>query len=285
MIREPIPFGEPAEQAASGRVLEALRGSRWLVGSGGVVAFLLAWEVSVRSFEVNVLLVPPPSAIARALAAWAGEGDTLQHLQVTCTEALLGFSIAAIAGLIIGGIAAYSRLFERTVYSYLVGIQSMPKVALAPLFVAWFGFGLTSKVGVAALIAFFPVLVNVVVGLKSCDAGKLDVMRALSASEWQIFRLVRLPNALPFVFAGLNVAIVFALTGAIVAEFVGARAGLGYEMMMANAALDTPLTFGILVVLGAIGYLFHTAIDWVGRRTLFWVPAAEHSAGHDRALT
>jgi NitT/TauT family transport system permease protein len=237
-----------------------------------VVALLLAWEGAVRGAGVNAFLLPPPTAIGAALADGLVRGSLLPHLYVTAKEALLGFAIAALAGFLIGAIAAQSRLFERTLYRYLVAIQTMPKVALAPLFVAWFGFGMVSKVGVAALVSFFPVLLSVVVGLKSCDAGKLDLMRSLSASEWQVFRYVRLPNALPFVFSGLSVASVFAVTGAIVGEFVGAREGLGYEMLVANGAMNVSRSFAILVLLGALGYAMHAAVEFAARRALYWQP-------------
>jgi NitT/TauT family transport system permease protein len=239
-----------------------------------LIALLGGWEFAIDALGVNSYVLPPPSAIAASIVEMTLDGSLAANLLVTGEEALCGLLIAVIAGLAIGALVAHSPLFERTVYGYLVAIQTMPKIALAPLFVAWFGFGLASKVSVAALIAFFPMLVNVIVGLKSCDEGKIDVLRALAASEWRIFWLVRLPFALPYIFAGLNVAVVFALTGAIVGEFVGARDGLGYQMLMANSAMDIPQVFGVLVVLGAIGLALSLAVDALRRRVLYWSPAA-----------
>jgi NitT/TauT family transport system permease protein len=238
-----------------------------------LAVLLGGWEFAIDALGVNSYVLPPPSAIAASIVDMVLDGSLAANLLVTCEEAFAGLAIAVVAGLGIGALLARSALLERSVYPYLVAIQTMPKIALAPLFVAWFGFGMASKVSVAALIAFFPMLVNVIVGLKSCDQGKIDVLRALSAGEWRIFWLVRLPFALPYIFAGLNVAVVFALTGAIVGEFVGARDGLGYQMIMANSAMDIPQVFGVLIVLGAIALVLNAAVDALRRRVLFWSPA------------
>jgi len=134
-------------------------------------------------------------------------GLYLTHFWVTLYEALLGFCIAAATGIILGALIAQFRVVEQTFYPYLVALQTLPKIAIAPLIIVWFGFGISSKVIIAATVAFFPVLVNVIVGLKTIDAAKLDLMRSLRASRWQTFRLVTFPNALPFVFAGLDIAL------------------------------------------------------------------------------
>jgi ABC-type nitrate/sulfonate/bicarbonate transport system permease component len=145
-------------------------------------------------------------------------GLYLSNFWVTLCEALLGFVIAAVTGIMLGAVIAQFRLMEQTFYPYLVALQTLPKIAIAPLIIVWFGFGISSKVIIAATVAFFPVLVNVIVGLKTIDPAKLDLMRSLRASRWQTFRLVTFPNALPFVFAGLDIAVVFSVLGAIVGE-------------------------------------------------------------------
>jgi len=231
------------------------RHPEFLASPAALVLLLAAWEFGPGWLGISTILIPPPSEAFQAAVEGLFGGNLLSHLAITCWEALAGFAIGIAAAFIVGGITAYSRLFERTIYGYLLAIQTMPKVALAPLFIAWLGFGLASKVVVAALLSFFPVLVNVVVGLKRCEPGKIDIMRTLAASELQIFRFVRLPNALPYVFSGLNVAIVFALTGAIAAEFIGSREGLGYAMLMANAEMNMPRTFAILALLGFVGFI------------------------------
>lgn len=255
------------------------RPSAWLARMGDIglpaaalLMLLAGWEWGVALLGIGAYLLPPPSMVAGAIAEMAADGSLWANLQVTLVETLGGFAIALVAGVVIGALIAQNRLVERTVYGYLVAIQTLPKIALAPLFVAWFGFGLSSKVGVAALIAFFPILVNVIIGLKSCDAGKVDLMKTLSASGWQIFRYVRLPSALPYIMAGVDVAIVFALTGAIVGEFVGATAGLGYQMVLANSQMQVPKVYGVLLVLGCLGVVLHAAVELLRRRLLGWMP-------------
>ena len=267
------------------RTSEPRRPSVWMARLGDVaypaaalVLMLAAWEWGVALLGIGAYLLPPPSLVVRAIADMAADGSLWANTQVTLIETLGGFAIALVAGIVVGALIAQSRLLERTVYGYIVAIQTLPKIALAPLFVAWFGFGLTSKVGVAALIAFFPILVNVIIGLKSCDVGKIDLMRTLSASGWQIFRWVRLPSALPYIMAGVDVAIVFALTGAIVGEFVGATAGLGYQMVLSNSQMEVPKVYGVLMVLGLLGVLLHGAVELVRRRLLSWVPTDHHAS-------
>jgi NitT/TauT family transport system permease protein len=240
--------------------------------AAALMLLLAFWEWGVAWLGIGAYLLPPPSMVARAIVEMVGDGSLWLHLQVTMTETLAGFAIALAAGVLVGAVLTQNRLLERTVYGYLVAIQTMPKIALAPLFVAWFGFGLWSKIGVAALIAFFPILVNVMVGLKSCDPGKIDLMNTLAASRWQVFRYVQLPSALPYIMAGVDVAIVFALTGAIVGEFVGATAGLGYQMVLANSEMQVPKVYGVLLVLGALGVGLHAAVELLRRRLLGWMP-------------
>jgi len=270
----------PPAPAGSGQPLRA-----WMQRCGDValpavtlVLLLAFWEWGVGLLGVGAYLLPPPSLVARAPLDTAADGSLWTHLQVTVTETLAGFAVALLAGVLAGALLVQSRLLERTVYGYLVAIQTMPKIALAPLFVAWFGFGLSSKIGIAALIAFFPILVNVIVGLKSCDAGKLDLMKTLSASRWQLFRHVQLPSALPYLMAGVEVAIVFALTGAIVGEFVGATAGLGYQMVLANSEMQVPKVYAVLLVLGGLGVVLHALVELLRRRLLGWMPETASSS-------
>jgi NitT/TauT family transport system permease protein len=205
------------------------------------------WQGVTWWFKVPVYLVPPPSLIFRAFVEGISSGVFLSNALVTFTEALGGFLIAAVLGLVIGAAIAQSQLIERTLYPYLITIQTTPKVAIAPLFVIWFGFGITSKIVVAATVAFFPILVNVIAGLRSIDNEKIELMRSLNASKWQVFRMAQLPNSLPVVFAGLQVAIVFSILGAIVGEFVGSKVGLGNLILQANTNLDAAGVFAVLL--------------------------------------
>jgi NitT/TauT family transport system permease protein len=235
-----------------------------------LVVFVLAWEGIVQAWRIPEFLVPAPSAIGRALAAGLTSGLYLDHFGVTLYESLLGFLIAAAAGIACGTVIAQFRVVEQTLYPYLVALQTLPKIAIAPLLIVWLGFGITSKVVIAALVAFFPILVNVIVGLKTVDASKLDLMRSLDASRWQTFRYVTFPNALPFVFAGLDIAIVFSVLGAIVGEFVGSQRGLGNLILQFHTSLDIAGMFAVLLLLAALGVGLHLVIQTIQRRVIFW---------------
>lgn len=166
-----------------------------------------------------------------------------------------------------------SRHVEYFLYPFIVMFQAMPKVALAPLIIVWFGLGITSKVVQAALTAFFPLMVNTIVGLRSAEEERVNLMRSLAASEMQIFRMLRLPNALPFIIAGLEIAMIFALIGAIVAEFVGAQAGLGMLIQSMNFTLDVAGQFSVLLMLSVLGLVLNACILFIRRRVLFWDPS------------
>jgi NitT/TauT family transport system permease protein len=234
------------------------------------VAFVALWEWMVRAWEIPPFLAPAPSAIAASLAGGLSSRLYLAHFWVTLYEALLGFLIAAMAGVTLGAVIAQFRLVEQTFYPYLVALQTLPKIAIAPLIIVWFGFGIPSKIIIAATVAFFPVLVNVIVGLKTIDQATLDLMRSLDASRWQTFRLVRLPNALPFVFAGLDIAIVFSVLGAIVGEFVGSQRGLGNLILQFNFSLDIAGVFAVLLLLALMGVTLHLIMQAIQKRLIFW---------------
>lgn len=234
------------------------------------------WQAVAWLELVSRFILPAPSSIAAALAAGLASGLFLQHALVTVTEAAAGFAIAVAAGLVVGTLVAEFRWLERAVYPYLVALQTMPKIALAPLLVVWFGFGPASKIAVAAVISFFPMLVTTLAGLRDTDQGRLDVLRALGAGRWRCFITAKLPGALPHIFSGLSIAVVFAMTGAIVGEFVGASAGLGYLIIQANARMNIPQVFAILLVLGGIGVLAYGTVQALRWRLLFWAPREEH---------
>ena len=171
------------------------RALRFLV----LISSLALWEAAVRLFRIPIFILPPPSAVALALYRGAASGIYLEHFWITLAETLLGFAVGSLVALVLGTALAASRAVEYFLYPYIVMFQSMPKVALAPLVVVWFGLGLTSKVVSAALIAFFPLLVNTIVGLRSADEERVDLMRSLAANQLQIFWMLRLPSALPFI--------------------------------------------------------------------------------------
>ncbi len=231
---------------------------------------LVAWEAVVRVAQIPAFILPPPSQVVVALYRGFASGVYLRHLQVTLLETVLGFAFGSALGFALGTAVAMNRYVEYFFYPYIVMFQSLPKVALAPLIVIWFGLGLTSKVVNAALVAFFPLLVNTMVGLRSADEDRVSLMRSLAAGEAQIFWMLRLPNALPFVMAGLDIAMILALIGAIVAEFVGATSGLGMLIQSMNFTMDVSGQFSVLLILSVVGLVLNRLVLLVRRRVLFW---------------
>jgi NitT/TauT family transport system permease protein len=235
-----------------------------------IAALIALWEGVVRVFEIPAFLLPPPSAVGMALYRGTSSGLYLEHIGVTLSETAMGFVVGSLGGLLLGTCVALSRRFDYFVYPIIVMFQAMPKVALAPLIIVWFGLGITSKVVNAALVCFFPLMINTIVGLRSADEDRISLMRSLAASPLQIFAMLRVPNAMPYIFAGLEIAMIFALIGAIVGEFVGAQAGLGMLIQSMNFTMDVAGQFSILLILSVIGLVLNASIGLIRKRVLFW---------------
>lgn len=270
--RAALPAAAAPRPAGWGtRVWSALQEHpHWLAVPGLFVAIVAIWELAFAWLGVPLYTAPAPSNIWRSLVNGLGSGLFIENGLYTLAQALMGFACAAVAGLVVGSLIAQSRFLERTLYPYLIAIQTTPKVAIAPLFIIWFGFGMTSKVIMAAVISFFPILVNVIAGLRSTDRQRIELMRSLRASRWQVFRMVQLPSAAPMIFAGLHIAIIFSVLGAIVGEFVGSRKGLGNLILQMNTNLDTAGVFAALVCLSAMGITLHLLMHALQKRVLFW---------------
>jgi NitT/TauT family transport system permease protein len=262
------------------------RGSWTTRGLGGfglrlvsIAAFLLVWEAIVWALTIPAYILPPPSAVLMAL--YRGMVSTLyiEHIWITLSETLLGFALGTALAFALGTVVALNRTIEYFLYPFIVMFQAMPKVALAPLIIIWFGLGLTSKVINAALVAFFPLMVNTIVGLRSADEDRLNLMRSLAATKTQIFWMLQLPNAMPYIFAGLEIAMIFALIGAIVAEFVGAQAGLGMLIQSMNFSLDVAGQFSVLLILSVLGLVLNGIIVATRKRVLFWDTSEKSEAG------
>ena len=235
-----------------------------------VLAVLAAWEGAVRLFDIPAYIVPAPSKVFVALYRGIASMLYIRHLWITLIETLLGFVVGSVVALVLGTLIALSRRCEYFLYPFILMFQAMPKVALAPLIIIWFGLGLTSKVAQASLTAFFPLMVNTIAGLRSADEDRVALMRSLDASEMQIFRMLRMPGAMPYIFAGFEIAMMLSLIGAIVAEFVGAQKGLGVLMMSMTFTMDTAGQFSVLLVLALVGLLLNSIIIVIRKRLLFW---------------
>lgn len=233
------------------------------------VVMIVVWQFVIPLF-VDDYVLPVPSHIVSSLGQQLTDGLFWGHLEVTMRESLIGFVIGVGTATLLGTAISQVRLVEKTLMPYVVAFQTVPKVALAPLFVVWFGFGLTSKIVMAAVISFFPMLINVIEGLKAADADRIQMLTVFGASKLQIFRMVRLPSAMPFIFAGLDIGIVFAILGAVVGEFIGAKEGLGYLLLQTNYNFDIAGMFAVLVVLSVLGLLAHSLIRFAQRKIAFW---------------
>ncbi len=233
---------------------------------GFVLLVLSVWEVAVVAFEIADFILPRPTRILAKL--WSSFPLLLRHAQVTLTEAVLGFLLGATTGITVALAMASSRTVERALSPLVISSQTFPKEALAPVFVVWFGFGIVPKVIIAGLISFFPVAVNTTRGLITVDPLILDLMRSLSATPRQVFLKVRFPNAVPYIFAALKMCVTLSVIGAVVGEFVGASAGLGHLVRLANSELATDLVFAALVTLGAMGTGLYLIIEGIERALL-----------------
>jgi len=251
------------------------------IGVAGFLTLLLVWKLGVIVMKVPPYILPAPEQVFVAL--WSGIAVSpasplgwYMPLWSTMSNALLGFVIGASLGLLFGSLMAEFRAVETALMPYAFALQSLPKVAIAPLIVIWCGFGDGSKVAMAALLAFFPMLVNCFAGIRSAEVERLELMKALSASRLETYYLVKLPSAAPYIFAGLDMGIVYSLLGTIVAEFLGAQEGMGVAITKAQAVTDVAGVFAALVVLGVTGILLHLIVRWIERSIVHWVDRGKH---------
>ena len=253
----PIPLG------ATARFLR--RAWRWLqlnlIVIGAYLALLGVWQLADLLFHVPRFLLPSPWEIIRRIAE---RPDKLAfHSAVTLQEVLIGFLIAVVVSIPSGILIVYSRVLERLIYPFLVAFQAIPKVALAPILVVWFGFGLTSKISLALVTAMFPIVLNTVVGMNQTPPEMIHLMRSLGASWLQIFLKVRLLAAAPHIFGGFKIGITLAVVGAVVGEFIASNSGLGYFLLVANNGFDTPLLFGIVVILSFVSIALFYVVELI----------------------
>ena len=234
---------------------------------------IAAWEVGVRLLAVPEYVLPAPSVIGQVMAArWK---VLMFHAGWTLSEILLGFFLGVAVAIPLAIAIVYSKLVEKTIYTFLVAFQAVPKVALAPLLVAWFGFSQTPKVIVAFLICFFPMVVSTEVGLRSMPVDMYQLARSLGASEWETFWKFRLPHGLPSIFGGFKIAISLAVIGAVVGEFVAGHNGLGYYQGLVAAALQTPALYASLVLLAVIGIVLFYIVAAIESWVVHWAPSRQ----------
>jgi NitT/TauT family transport system permease protein len=234
------------------------------------VAALIAWELVIRVGHVSTYIVPAPSAIAVALVAHAQ--DLAVAAVATAREVFVGFVLSLLVGVALALLIIRFRRFGQALYPLIVFFQTVPKVALAPIFILWFGYDLAPKALLVLVIAFFPITLNMLAGLRSVEAGLVALMESVGASENEILFRVRVPHALPQLMAGVKIAITLCVIGAIVGEFAGASAGLGYVIQFASTQLETPVVFAALVVVSLLGSGFYYVSELLERLIVPWAP-------------
>lgn len=274
MSTEPVPR-ESMEQARLRR--RRRRNIQALIESlaAPVLSLILlaAWQIGVPLLGLSVFVLPTPIQIIERI------GSDFHLLAtnslVTLLETLAGFLLAAMAGVATAFAIFYSRVFERAIYPLLVAMQTVPKVALAPLLVLYLGYDFAPKCFLAFLLAYFPIVIATVVGLQALDKSMVDVVRSMGANEWQTFFKIRLPAALPSIFGGLKVGISLAVIGAVIGEYVAAERGLGYLQLQASSQFDTTLSFAALVIISVLGVITFWGIELLERRVVFRREAAK----------
>lgn len=242
--------------------------NRWLWPLLILIVLALIWEVAVRVADTPRWMLPPPSAIFESFHT--DHALLLHHTRITLVEVVLGFGLALGAGIAVGVAIDSSRVLERAIYPLIIASQTVPMVALAPLLLIWFGYGLTPKIIVTALVCFFPIAVNTVDGLRVADRETLAMLSSMGASGWQRFRMVKIPAALPSLFTGARIAIAFSVIGAVFGELVGASAGLGYLMQRSAAQFQTSRVFAAIVILSLMGVGLFSLVTLLERLLLPW---------------
>ena len=257
---------QPPEPDSSGSMRAKV--VRWLPPLAIMVGILGLWEAYVRIFDVQKWLLPAPSVIIETMVVDAGLLS--RHTVTTVEEVIVGFAMALAAGVILASVIALSTTIERAIYPFVIASQTIPIIVIAPLLLIWIGYGLAPKFIVVALIAFFPIVVNTVDGLKSVDPDSVRLMRTLGANRRQIFMKLQLPTSLPFLFSGAKIAVAVSVIGAVIGEWVGSSQGLGYLMIRSKPQFLTERVFAAIFVLSLMGITLFALVGLVERLSIPW---------------
>jgi NitT/TauT family transport system permease protein len=247
-----------------------LRGLTWLTTPLLTILFFGVWKAYVEIFEVSSFILPPPDRVFFATINLLQEDDIFSHIGTTLTETLVGFLFASVIGVGMGVVLGKVPWLERAMNPFVVATQVVPKIALVPLFILWFGFGITSKIIIAGVLAFFPILTNTLLGIKSLDPGHKDVMASINDNRWETFKSLDLPSALPYILTGMEVGIVLATIGAVVGEYLGGNSGLGYLAVDTLAAFEVDALFAVIVLLTILGFALYMCVVGLRRFLIPW---------------
>lgn len=246
----------------------ASAGARYVPSVVLFVVVLVVWQTAVAGFHLREYLLPSPATVVRAL--WGGEVPWAHHLAITTLEIVGAFAVAAGVGVVLGIAIAWSAILARALVPFLVFVNTLPKVAVAPLFLLWLGYGIVPNMLIGALIGFFPVVINTAVGLTQVDEELLDLGRVFNAPKWKMFATIRIPNAAPYIFSALRVTATAAVVGTIVGEFIASQKGLGYVIITTQGSMNTPVAFAALVWISVVGLAVYGAVVLAGRWIAPW---------------
>jgi NitT/TauT family transport system permease protein len=249
------------------------RGGEVLPAVALFAVVLAAWQAAVSLFDIREYLLPSPRQVLAAMVT--SEISWGAHAWITTVEIVGAFLVAGVAGVLLGTVVAWSTTLGRALMPFLVFVNTLPKVAVAPLFLLWLGYGVLPNILIGAVIGFFPVVINTAVGLSQIDQDMLDLGRVFNAPKWRIFAKIRMPNALPYILSALKVTATSAVVGAIVGEFIASQRGLGYVIITSQSSMNTPLAFAALVWISIIGLSLYGAVAGLGRVLAPWAEATE----------
>ncbi|WP_191559517.1 ABC transporter permease [Metabacillus idriensis] len=234
------------------------------------ILFLLSWQAYVSLFTVPAHILPAPIQFFQEFIRYFASGDIYSHIGTTLYEIIAGFFIGTFSGLVIGYLVAKNKFLERIITPYVILLQTIPKISIAPLFLLWFGLGVSSKIALVALVVFFPIMINFIVGLRSVEKNMGDLLTILRANRWQKFISVEMLIALPFIMSGVKVATTYAITGAVIGELIGAQSGLGYLVILGSETYDINLILIAVVILCIIGIVLYLFVDFLEKKIIYW---------------
>jgi NitT/TauT family transport system permease protein len=257
----------------------ARSGLPWVSTPVLAFALIMCWQLYVTQSHISAFILPSPLSVWKAWLDLLVSRRDWGHAGTTVYETLVGFAWGLCVGVTLGVLIGRIRWLEMTLTPFIVAVQVVPKVAFIPLFVVWFGFGITSKVIVAAVLAFFPILTNTVLGVKSVESSHRDVMTSLNSSRFAVFLRLELPSSLPYILTGMEIGIVLAIIGAIVGEYLGGNSGLGFLLISKMNAFETDGLFAVMMQMTLLGFLFYFAVGVLRRLLIPWHQSARPDAG------
>ena len=232
--------------------------------------FLIVWELYIRIFHVPNYLLPGPAELANSMVKLFVSGDVMKHIRVTMEEILVGTVIGIVIGLVLGYIMAKIRFIERLIMPFVIIIQTAPKISLAPLFILWMGLGIESKAALVILVVSFPIMINEVSAIRSIEDNVYNLMKVLKASKWQTFCKIEVPYSIEMMLSGIKLALTQAMTGAVIGEMIGAKAGLGYLLTLGSETYDIKMILNAVILLSVIGLALYLISELIEKKALYW---------------